>query len=349
MHPAFHALSLISLISLSLGSFTGCGEKQIQVATLSGAPSDEIAGLVSIQEEASSDISSSSEGLMDESALSAQASSIADMLKDLDIPVMPLEPINIAHEPRVLLPGENDSSESFLADTIASVLESDVALTDPRSDTKVPTEESGLSRNDGSLDTLGVGQKFRAQSASSPIEDFQELTYSDPMPSPLPQHPSTELDNAFSGELEGGVEPGQEVFHIAKADPSDSLLERLNRIKEEEFAKASGLANVFFQFDSWALTEQGKHSLQRMLWWFEQVPDSDLIIEGHADQRGTQAYNLVLAIKRAFAVKDYLAQLGVNRSRLAIISYGKDKPFCRDSTEVCHQLNRRGHLFVRTP
>ena len=104
---------------------------------------------------------------------------------------------------------------------------------------------------------------------------------------------------------------------------------------------------VFFQFDSWALTQEGKQSLERTLEWFEQDPSSNLTIAGHADQRGTQAYNMVLAKKRAVAVQDYLSQLGVDASRLAVISYGKDKPFCQDATEVCHQLNRRGHLLVR--
>jgi peptidoglycan-associated lipoprotein len=56
---------------------------------------------------------------------------------------------------------------------------------------------------------------------------------------------------------------------------------------------------------------------------------------------------MVLGKKRAMAIRDYLAQLGVDPSRLSVISYGKDKPFCQDATEVCYQLNRRGHLLVQ--
>jgi peptidoglycan-associated lipoprotein len=238
----------------------------------------------------------------------------------------------MAHEPRVFS-GEDDSSGSSLLDTVAAA------------------QESEISGNDSLLDALSEGQNLRAQSGSSTVEDSQESTrtqFSDPS-SPLSQNHSSELDNTFSGESGEDVEPVQDVFQIAKADPSDSLQDRLNRIKEEEFAKAVDLEDVFFQFDSWALTQDGKQALQRTLGWFEQDPNSNLIIEGHADQRGTQAYNMVLAKKRAVAVQDYLAQLGVNTSRLAIISYGKDKPFCQDSTEVCYQLNRRGHLFVVTP
>jgi flagellar motor protein MotB len=92
-----------------------------------------------------------------------------------------------------------------------------------------------------------------------------------------------------------------------------------------------------------------RNGLERTAGWFSQDPSSKLIIEGHTDQRGTQAYNMVLAKKRAVAVQEYLSQLGVEASRLAIISYGKDKPFCQEATEVCHQLNRRGHLLVQNP
>ena len=145
------------------------------------------------------------------------------------------------------------------------------------------------------------------------------------------------------------LEPLPDEFQIAKAEPSDSLEDQMNRMKEEELAAAAaGLEDVFFQFDSWTLTEEGKQTLERALGWFEQDPSSNLIIEGHADQRGTQAYNMVLAKKRATAVQDYLSQLGVSPSRLAVISYGKDKPFCQDATEVCYQLNRRGHFLVQS-
>ena len=143
------------------------------------------------------------------------------------------------------------------------------------------------------------------------------------------------------------VEPVLDVFQVAKVEPSDSLQDQLNRIKNEGLAASvEGLEDVFFQFDSWTLTQEGKQSLQRTLVWFEQDPSSNLIIEGHADQRGTQAYNMVLAKKRAGAVQNYLSQLGIESSRMAVISYGKDKPFCQDMTEVCHQLNRRGHLLI---
>jgi len=339
MHPAIRIFSLISLVSLTVGSLTGCGEKRVHVATVSGAPGEETVTVRPLDEAATTDPSGLSEASIDESALSGLNSAAEELLTEPEPSAMIIEPTNMAHEPSGL-PSQDGSSDSFLPDSLTSA------------------QESGFSSNDGSFSPLGAGQDFAAQSSSSPedhsnhsfatIEDFQEPTttqYSDPIPSPLAQNSSPELDDTLSGE---GGEPVSDIFQIAKAEPSDSLKDQMNRIKEEEFATAAaGLEDVFFQFDSWALTPEGKHSLERTLEWFEQDPSSNLTIAGHADQRGTQAYNMVLAKKRAVAVQDYLSHLGVDASRLAVISYGKDKPFCQDATEVCHQLNRRGHLLVR--
>jgi outer membrane protein OmpA-like peptidoglycan-associated protein len=311
MHPAIHILSLMSIISLTLGSLTGCGERRVHVATVSGAPGQEVA-LEPIDENLQAQASGLGKESIDESALSSQIP---------DGEAVSPEPVGSA-----AVPIEDGSSDS--------------SLTDPMT--------SGLTGNDNSVPHLGEGQDFSAQSRSDPgdhsnplanIEDFREPTTG--------QDFSAGLQDRLPGE---GIEPVPDTFQIAKAEPSDSLENQMNRMKEEELAAAAaGLEDVFFQFDSWTLTQEAKQTLEQTLGWFEQDPFSNLIIEGHADQRGTQAYNMVLAKKRAAAVQGYLSQLGVSPSRLAVISYGKDKPFCQDATEVCYQLNRRGHLLVKNP
>jgi peptidoglycan-associated lipoprotein len=293
MHPAIHILSLISIISLTLGSLTGCGEKRVHVATVSGAPGQEVA-LEPIDENLQAQVSGLGNESVDESALSSRIPDGEAVSAEPVGSAMTDEPINMAHE-----------------------------------STSVPIEDgsSGL--------PLGEGQDFLAQSSSSPGDHSTHLSNTE------------DFRDLLSEE---GIEPVPDTFQIAKAEPSDSLEDQMNRMKEEELAAvAAGLEDVFFQFDSWTLTQEGKQTLERTLGWFEQDPSSNLIIEGHADQRGTQAYNMVLAKKRATAVQDYLSQLGVSPSRLAVISYGKDKPFCQDATEVCYQLNRRGHLLVKNP
>jgi peptidoglycan-associated lipoprotein len=77
-----------------------------------------------------------------------------------------------------------------------------------------------------------------------------------------------------------------------------------------------------------------------------QYPDYKLVIEGHADERGSEAYNLALGDARAKSAKDYLASVGIPAAQLAIVSYGKDKPICDDHDESCWQKNRRIHIVA---
>ena len=81
--------------------------------------------------------------------------------------------------------------------------------------------------------------------------------------------------------------------------------------------------------------------------WLKENPKALLKISGHCDERGTHDYNLVLGEKRAKAAKSFLVDLGVNAKQVAIVSYGKDRPFCADHDEACHQQNRRGHMLLR--
>ena len=67
-------------------------------------------------------------------------------------------------------------------------------------------------------------------------------------------------------------------------------------------------------------------------------------VEGHCDERGTADYNIVLGDKRAKAARSYLIESGVASKQVAIVSYGKARPFCMDPNEACYQQNRRGHV-----
>ncbi len=104
------------------------------------------------------------------------------------------------------------------------------------------------------------------------------------------------------------------------------------------------LQDVFFEFDSWRISEEGRQALVHDAEWLEQNQSGSITVEGHCDQRGTRDYNLVLGKKRASAVRTYLVDLGVDAHKIQVISYGKERPFCFGSDEQCHQLNRRGHL-----
>ncbi len=77
-------------------------------------------------------------------------------------------------------------------------------------------------------------------------------------------------------------------------------------------------------------------------------PGAVLKIEGHCDERGTSDYNMVLGDKRAKAARNYLQEAGVSPNQLAIVSYGKERPFCSERQESCYQQNRRGHMLLST-
>ena len=77
---------------------------------------------------------------------------------------------------------------------------------------------------------------------------------------------------------------------------------------------------------------------------FNDYPSGRVLIEGHCDERGTGEYNLALGDRRATAARDFLVNLGVPSSKLSTVSYGEERPQCRDSAESCWQRNRRAHF-----
>lgn len=145
-----------------------------------------------------------------------------------------------------------------------------------------------------------------------------------------------------------GQKRGSEEIQVAKVAPSDAGRRHAEDIRREQVATAiAGLKDIFFGFDSWNISDEAKHALEVDAQWLQSNPEKIITIEGHCDERGTQAYNLVLGEKRAKAVRNYLVELGVGTGRLTVTSYGKERPFCKDPDETCYQQNRRGHMTLR--
>lgn len=106
------------------------------------------------------------------------------------------------------------------------------------------------------------------------------------------------------------------------------------------------LADVYFGYDSFELSDNAREILRANADWLEENREARVEIEGHCDSRGTIEYNLALGAKRANAVRDYLASLGVSPERMTTISYGKELPVCHEETESCWAENRRAHFVV---
>ena len=148
-------------------------------------------------------------------------------------------------------------------------------------------------------------------------------------------------------EAEPVVEPEPAVETLTTAD-----IETEEPPVQEEVAevviKDSKLEHVFFGFDQYSIRDEAVSVLEKNAEMLNDLyKDSDVLIEGHCDERGTTDYNVELGKRRAQAVKDYLIDLGVNESRIQITSYGKEKPFCQESKPECWKQNRRGHFVLQ--
>jgi peptidoglycan-associated lipoprotein len=104
--------------------------------------------------------------------------------------------------------------------------------------------------------------------------------------------------------------------------------------------------DAYFDTDKSDLRPDARASLSKTADFLKNYPRFKVTIEGHCDERGSTEYNLGLGDRRANAVKQYIVSLGVSADRIATVSFGKEKPFCNESSESCWQQNRRGH-FVK--
>ncbi len=103
---------------------------------------------------------------------------------------------------------------------------------------------------------------------------------------------------------------------------------------------------VFFAFDRYDLRPDARATLQKQATWLKVHQSVTITVEGHADERGTREYNLALGERRANSAADYLKSLGVEGSRIAIISYGKERPVDPASNEAAWAKNRRAVTVV---
>ena len=103
---------------------------------------------------------------------------------------------------------------------------------------------------------------------------------------------------------------------------------------------------MYFAYDLADLSDAARASLQKNADWLRRWSTVRITIEGHADSRGTNEYNLALGERRAATVRDYLIGLGIPTARVAVVSKGEEDPVCKEENESCWSLNRRGHFVI---
>lgn len=104
--------------------------------------------------------------------------------------------------------------------------------------------------------------------------------------------------------------------------------------------------DIYFDFDSSALQTMAREVLQRKADWLLEMMEASIIIEGHCDDRGTEAYNIALGDRRAESAKAFLVDIGIDPSRLTTISYGEERPVDPSSNAEAWAKNRRVHFIV---
>ncbi len=153
----------------------------------------------------------------------------------------------------------------------------------------------------------------------------------------------------------------------AKVEPVQKPVEKVEKVEEkgiqvekpvlteeeifqqktiEELNKESVLRKINFDFDRYEIREDMKPILQKNAEWLLKFKSVKILIEGHCDERGTVEYNMALGEKRAEAARNYLAALGVQKERIKIISYGKNKLLVKGVDEESHFQNRRAEFVI---
>jgi peptidoglycan-associated lipoprotein len=113
---------------------------------------------------------------------------------------------------------------------------------------------------------------------------------------------------------------------------------------EQEFA--ANVQDIFFDYDTDAIRSDAQATLSKDAGYLASHPDVKIVLGGYCDERGSDEYNLALGQRRADSAKNALVTAGVAATRIRVISYGEEKPFCTESNEACWQQNRRAGFSI---
>jgi peptidoglycan-associated lipoprotein len=159
----------------------------------------------------------------------------------------------------------------------------------------------------------------------------------------------TEVTSAPEEKQETKVE--QMTAEQKAAEEAALEKERAEKMREEQekeraAAAAKGLQPIYFDFDRALIREDARAIMKANADWLKSHPKVKIRIEGNCDERGTIEYNQALGQRRAAGAKKFLTDLGIAGGRISLISYGKEKQVCTESTEACWQKNRRDDFIA---
>lgn len=132
----------------------------------------------------------------------------------------------------------------------------------------------------------------------------------------------------------------------AQVSPPADEYSRIKALDLDAINRLGLLQDLHFDYDRADIRPADRGALEKNAEQLRKYDFLRITVEGHCDDRGSVEYNLALGDRRARATRDYLVSLGVPAEHLKTVSYGKEAPLCRESTEECWARNRRAHLTV---
>lgn len=162
--------------------------------------------------------------------------------------------------------------------------------------------------------------------------------------------------NWFSRFLQGGSGSGDSsesgdsgaltVAGRSGARGQGAVRDPMGRPAPTAFVPRRELKDIHFEFDRAEIRPEAAQTLDETAAWLRDNPQFIVLIEGHADERGTNEYNVALGDRRAKSAMNYLVAQGVQARRFSIVSYGEERPLCAARSEDCWTRNRRAHFAV---
>jgi peptidoglycan-associated lipoprotein len=173
------------------------------------------------------------------------------------------------------------------------------------------------------------------------------LACSKPEAAPQPVKPA--VDTTAKPKVDDEAVKRKEAETKRKAEDAEEAARKAAAAKAVEYQRTAqaALKDIHFDYDKSDIKEGDKPVLVAIADFMKAHPQANIMVEGNCDERGTIEYNLALGERRAHAGMAYLVGLGVPSAHLTTISYGKEKPLCKDATETCWAENRRDHFVLK--
>ena len=164
---------------------------------------------------------------------------------------------------------------------------------------------------------------------------------------------TTDTSAADEAARQAEMEKQKEMERQKQMEEERLAAERAEQLKAEAMQRDMMMAknrflseNVYFDFDNATLDYQAQELLKQKAMYLRDFPDANVVIEGHCDERGTNAYNLALGERRAESAKAFLVNLGISEARLTTISYGEEKPLDMGQNDEAWAKNRRAAFVL---